>query len=270
MIKAWLDLPAFGIFATLCFLYYGTALALFGLAFRSRLGTPIKSVAGLVAPFFGSVALLFGLLTGFLASDVGDRNRQAVRAVQTEAGELRNVYTLSVASASDMAAIRVALKAFVNSEMHEEWPAIMNGETSPRTDAAYDNLLREVSDPSITRDASGAVHAALLSAAIRAGTARNDRLSLSGDRTNELKWISVLLLGVITQIALMLVHLDKPRAMLTALTVFGTGAIVALGLIGLQEHPFHGAFQVSPAPLEPLLTISDAGPNAALPPRPEK
>jgi hypothetical protein len=270
MINAWLDLPAFGIFATLCLLYFGVAFALYALAFRSRLGTPIKSVGGLVAPFFSSVALLFGLLTGFLASDVGDRSRQAVRAVQAESGELRNIYTLSVASASDMAEIRVALKAFVNSEVHEEWPAIMNGETSPRTDAAYDNLLREVSDPTITRDASGAVHAALLAAAVRAGTARNDRLSLSGDRTNELKWISVLLLGIITQIALMLVHLDKPRAMLTSLIVFATGAIVALGLIAMQEHPFHGAFQVTPAPLERLQALSDAGPNAALPPRPEK
>ena len=145
-----------------------------------------------------------------------------------------------------------------------EWPDV------PRTDAAYDNLLREVSDPSITRDASGAVHAALLGAAIRAGTARNNRLSLAGDRTNELKWISVLLLGVITQIGLMLVHLDNARAMLTALTVFATAAIVALGLIGLQEHPFNGAFQVSPAPLERLLALGDAGPNSALPPRPEK
>jgi len=270
MIKAWLDLPAFGIFATLCILYYGITIALFGLVFRSRLGAPIQSFNGLVAPFFSSVAVLFSLLTGFLANDVGDRNRQAVRAVQTEAGELRNVSTLSVASASDMTEIRIALKGYVNSAVHEEWPAIMSGQTSPRTDAAYDSLLREISDPSLTRDASGAVHAALLSSAIRAGTARNDRLSLAGDRTNDLKWISVLILGVITQIGLMLVHLDKPRAMLAALTVFATGAIVALGLIALQEHPFNGAFQVSPAPLERLLALSEVGPNSALPARPEK
>ena len=56
----------------------------------------------MVAPFFGAVGVLFALLTGFLASDIGDRNRQAARAVQAEVGELRNVYTLSVASATDM------------------------------------------------------------------------------------------------------------------------------------------------------------------------
>lgn len=269
MIRAWLDLSTFGTFATLALLYYGAAVLLVAIFSMAWLTPRLKSVQGIVAPFFSSVAILFALLTGFLANDVGDRNRQAVRAVQTEAGELRNVHALSVASASDMTAIRLGLKAFVSSEINEEWPAMLIGERSPRTRVAFDDLLREVSDPAITRDASAAVHVALLSAAVRAGTARNDRLSLSTDHTNDLKWTSVLLLGLITQFALCLVHLERPRAMLVALTVFGTGAIVALGLIALQEHPFEGAFRVSPAPLERLLTLSDAGPASALPALPK-
>ena len=238
MITAWLDLPTFGIFITLSLLYVGSALTIWMIIFHTRLGTNIRSLKGLVAPFFSSVAILFGLLTGFLANDVGDRNRQAVRAVQAEAGELHNVYALSVASASDMKAIRIALKAYAASAVNDEWPAVIRGGlSSPLTEAAYDELLRKVSDPAITRDASGPVHVALLSAAVRAGTARTDRLSLAADRTNDLKWTSVLILGLITQIGLALVHLEQRRAMLTALTVFASGAIVALGLIALQEHP---------------------------------
>ncbi|MDB5484711.1 MAG: hypothetical protein JWR29_615 [Tardiphaga sp.] len=270
MIRAWLDLPTFGIFLTLGLLYYGTALALWAMVFRTRLGARIQSLNGLVAPFFSSVAILFGLLTGFLANDVGDRNRQAVRAVQAEAGELRNVYTLSVASASDMKDIRIALKAYAKSVVNDEWPQVTRGGgASPLTEAAYDEMLRDVSDPSITRDASGPVHVALLSATVRAGTARTDRLSLAADRTNDLKWMSVLILGIITQIGLTLVHLDRPRAMLTALTVFASGAIVALGLIALQEHPFDGAFRVSSDPIARLQTLSEfvppREPDAAVP-----
>lgn len=257
MIKAWLDLPALGIFAALCMLYYGAALGLAGLTFRSPLAGRVQSLTGVVAPFFSCVAILFGLLTGFLANDIGDRNRQALRAVQTEAGELRNIYTLSVASATDMQDIRVALKDYARSAVQDEWPEMVEAGSSAKTNAAYDTLLREISDPAITRDASGAVHAALLTAAVRVGSARTDRLSLSGDQTNDLKWISVLILGVITQIALALVHLERPRAMLAALTVFSTAAIVALGLIALQEHPFQGMFQVSPTPLQRLQLLSD-------------
>ncbi|WP_371423754.1 hypothetical protein [Tardiphaga sp.] len=269
MIRAWLELNTFGTFATLALLYYGGAVVLVGLTSTPWLARRLGPFDGIVAPFFSSVAILFGLLTGFLANDVGDRNRQAVRAVQTEAGELRNIHALSIASASDMTSIRVALKAFVTSEVQEEWPAMLNGERSPHTRAAFDDLLREISDPKITREASAPVHVALLSAAVRAGTARNDRLSLSNDHTNDLKWTSVLLLGLITQLALCLVHFGKPRAMLLALSVFGSGAIVALGLIALQEHPFEGTFRVSPEPLERILTLSEVGPNSALPAPPK-
>lgn len=265
MTRAWLELPTFGIFATLALLYYGAALTLVGLIFHSPLRQHVQKLNGVVAPFFSSVAILFALLTGFLANDVGDRNRHAVRAVQTEAGEIRNVYALSVAAVTDMTDIRLALKVYVTSVLKDEWPAMLEGKFSPRTDAAFDDLLREVSDPQITRNASAPVHVALLGAAIRAGTARNERLSLSSDQTNDLKWVSVLLLGLITQLALSLVHMDRPRAMLTALTVFGSGAIVALGLIALQEHPYEGAFRTSPAPLENLLALSTAGPASSLP-----
>ena len=70
-----------------------------------------------------------------------------------------------------------------------------NGNSAPRTNAAYDELLGLVSNPAISRDASAAVHVAMLSAAVRVGTARNARLSLSTDRTSDLKWVSILILG---------------------------------------------------------------------------
>ncbi|MCP9630671.1 DUF4239 domain-containing protein [Rhodopseudomonas palustris] len=262
MIRAWLDLSTTGTFVTLALLYYGVALTLVLVACVSPARGPIGRLNGVVAPFFSSVAVLFSLLTGFLGYEVTERNRRATSAVQSEAGELQNLYTLSVASVTDMHKIRIALKDYARSVVREEWPAA-RGESSPSTTEAYDELLTQLSDPGISRDASAAVHVAMLSAAVRVGTARNSRLSLSTDRTSELKWISVLLLGIITQVALTLVHLEKPRAMTAALTVFATGAVVALGLIALQEDPFSGVFRVSAAPLERVLTLPD---NPALPP----
>ncbi|RED28497.1 uncharacterized protein DUF4239 [Rhodopseudomonas thermotolerans] len=267
MIHAWLDLPPFGSFVTLAVLYYGVAALLIAVVFASPLRGPIARFQGVVAPFFSSVAVLFGLLTGFLGYDVAERNRQATRAVQAEAGELQNVYTLSVAAASDMRDIRVALKAYADSVLKNEWPTV-NGVAAPSTSLAYDRMLNEISAPAITRDSGAAVHVALLSAAVRVGTARNTRISLSTDRTSDLKWISVMLLGVITQVALALVHLDKPRPMLAALTVFATGAIVALGLIALQEDPFSGIFRVSAVPLEHVLSLPDT-PELPTGPRPK-
>ena len=56
MIRAWLDLPAFGIFATLFLLYFGAAWVLAGVIFRSPVRRGIASLTGVVAPFFSAVA----------------------------------------------------------------------------------------------------------------------------------------------------------------------------------------------------------------------
>ena len=257
MIRTWLDLPAAGIFASLVVLYFGMTLLLTVIAFCRPFRRQVQTLTGIVAPFFGSVAILFALLVGFLASDVGDRNRHAYRAVQAETGEIHNIYTLSLASASDMRSIRTALKAYIGSVVSEEWPAISDGRLSPQTDAIYDNLLREVSVPSIARDSGNAVHAALLNATIRLGTARNDRLALASDHTNDLKWIVVILLGLFTQLAIALVHLDRIRAFIVSLVVFSGAAVVTLGIIALQEYPFYGAFQISSAPIQALQSLNE-------------
>jgi hypothetical protein len=259
MIRAWLDLDMFGTFATLALLFYGIAAALVALVFVSPLGPRIKTMTGVLGPFVSCVAILFGLSTSFLGYDIVERNRQATRAVQAEAGELQNLYALSIASVTDMKKIRTALKAYVGSVLHDEWPQIegSSGGSAARTDAAYDELLGELSDPAISRDASAAVHNAMLNAAVRVGTARNTRLSLSADRTGDLKWMSVLLLGILTQVAIAVVHLERWRATAASLTVFSSAAIVALGMIALQEDPFGGVFQVSSAPLQRLVTLAD-------------
>lgn len=257
MIRAWLDLSTIGIFASLAVLYFGVTALLAILTFRSPLTRPIHSLGGVVSPFFNAIAILFALLTGFLANDVGDRNRLANRAVQAEAGELRNIYTLSIASASDMAEIRTALKAYVASVITDEWPAMAEGKLSPRTSAAYDDLLRKVSDPAIAAESGAAIHAALLNVTVRMSTTRNERLALASDHTNDLKWIVVILLGLITQVSIALVHLEQPRAFMTALLVFATAAVITLGFIALQEYPFYGAFQIQPTPIKAFQALTN-------------
>jgi hypothetical protein len=114
-----------------------------------------------------------------------------------------------------------------------------------------------VSQPALSRTSGQAAHAALLNATVRAGTARNVRLSLASDLTNDLKWLVVITLGLFTQIAIGLVHLDKPRAFITSLVVFAGAVVMTLGIIALQEYPFEGSFQVSPAPIAALQSLAD-------------
>jgi len=257
VINQWLDLPFAGVFAALIAFYGVTALAIVWACFGTPLGDRLRRFDGVVGPFFGSVGILFALLTGFLASDIADRNRQAARAVQVEAGELRNIYALSVASASDMHDIRAAWRAYVHAAIQDEWPAMARGEQAAAVNAAYDTLLREVSEPKIAVEAGAAVHGALLSATVRMGTARSDRLALAADRTSSLKWEIVLLLGVMTQAAIGLVHLTKRNPHVAALTVFSVAVVIALGLIAMQERPFAGEVRIPPTALQDVLKMQN-------------
>jgi hypothetical protein len=253
VIEAWLDLPTAGIFAVLTALYAVTAAAIVWFTYGPPLGPRVRKLEGVVAPFFGSVGILFALQTGFLASDIADRNRQASRTVQAEVAELRNVYTLSVASASDMRDIRAAWGRYVNAVLRDEWPAMTDGVSAPSAGAAHDDLLREVSDPKIATQSGTPVQTALLTATVRVGTARSERLALASDTTSALKWEIVLVLGVMTQIAIGLVHLQRRNAQMAALAVFSVAVVIALGLIGLQEYPFAGDVQIHPTVFQDLL-----------------
>ena len=259
MVRAWLDMAPAGIFLSLSVIYFGMMAALAIIAFRSRLRPPLQSLNGVVAPFFNAVAILFALLASFLANDISERSRQALRTVQAEAGELRNIHTLSVASVSDMQNIRAALKAYVGSIVDDEWPAMNTTGSSSRTEAAYDNLLREVSQPALSKASGQTVHSALLNATVRAGTQRNVRLALAADHTNDLKWLVVIVLSLFTQVAIGLVHLERPRAFVASLIVFSGAVVVALGIIALQEYPFSGTFRIAPDPIAAVLRMPAPG-----------
>jgi len=253
VISAWLDLPVIGIFAVLA-IFYGLAAALFAwLTFWSPLRGKVQSLSGIVAPYFNAIALLFALLTGFLAGDVMDRTRLALRAVQAESGALANLNALALASAADTATIRDALHGYTDAVVNDEWKQMSNGQASPKTEAALAALLRAVADPRMTDAASQAVHGNFVQLVLKAAEARSERLALNSRFSGAVRWMTVLLLCLMTQLAIGIVHLERPRAHIAAVFIFSLAAVITLGLIALQEYPFDGPLSVPPTPLEQLL-----------------
>jgi hypothetical protein len=253
MISAWLDLSVVGIFASLTILYAATGVLVAWLAFLSPLRGSIQRLSGIVAPYFASIGLVFALLTGFLAADISDRFKQAVRAVQVEAGALSGLDAFTLAAPLDARPIRAALAAYLEALVNDEWPRMSRAETSARADAALTDLLRAVATPRTAPATRDAVHYGLVELALQAATARSDRIALNSRQTDEIKWMTVLLLGLFTQLSIGMVHLDRGPAHVAAIAVFSVAMIVALGTIAVQEAPFDGALQISPTPLERVL-----------------
>ena len=255
VIDAWLSLPAVGLFAVLIAAYAFSAILWSWLSFWSPLSPRVRTLTGVVGPYFGSVGILFSLLAAFLANDIADQQRMAWRAVHNEASAIITAFTLSLAAPSGLGEIRSALRAYAELVLTDEWPKMAKDQRSALVDKTMYELLRRVSDSAISREAGPALHNNLLRTVLQIREARSDRLALSYTEPKRLNWAIVLLLGIFTQLAIALVHLERPRPQAAALFVFSLATVITLGLIGLQEHPFRSTLQVSDAPLRRAISI---------------
>ncbi|MCB8822542.1 bestrophin-like domain [Microvirga rosea] len=255
----WLDMPVWGIFASLAVTFALSALLIYRLSFGAAIRPYTSTFVGVVAPFFGAVAVLFALLTGFLANEVWERDRQAMRTVLGERGGLVALQALSTATVTDMEGIRETARSYAEALIQDEWPRMRDQESSAKAGQALLTLLTQISNPQVAAGAGAAAQTALLDTVLKLRSARDDRLALSGDQTDRTKWTAVLILAFITQVAIGVVHLERPRAQLAALTIFSTAAVITLGLIAIRERPFDGIAQVSPQPIvEALRTMTKA------------
>jgi len=256
IIGDWLGLPGWQIFLSLAVAYLTSAAIIHWVCFHSGWRDQVHSFQGVVAPFMVSPGVIFALMLSFLASDVWARDRQALNDVLNERDAIRAVYDLSGVVGGAMPALRAATHDYVASVLRDEWPRMRHEHEAPTTSAALEKLLRLASDPGNAQQAGQATTAALLSAVLRIAAARSSRLSLSTDLADDYKWEAVLLLALLAQFAVAAVHLQRPRPQILALLVFTASAVTALDLVAICEDPFYGAHQISPAPLQDLLTGS--------------
>ena len=102
------------------------------------------------------------------------------------------------------------------------------------------NLTFALLTPALTTAAPPAVHQAMLDGLIQVRQARLVRLTLTAGISNPMNWLAVLVLGVLTQIAVAVVQLEKLRPQALALFVFTAAFAATVALIGLSERPFAG------------------------------
>ncbi len=257
----WLDQPVWSLFAALAGGFAAICLALSLLTLLPWTRGAMRLLGtGIVPPYIGVVAVLLALLTGFVASDAWERQRQAGRTVQAERAHALAVYDLSIASAPDMSGIRSALTAYLTAVVDEEWPSMSEtGAPSPNAGLALGRVLQAAADPRNATEAGQATHAALLDAVMNLRSARSDRLALSAARSDETKWLTLLILAGLTLTAIALVHIERPFAQATALTLFSAAMVTTLGVVALHERPFDGPLALSPEPIRSALTAMKSG-----------
>lgn len=211
-----------------------------------------ESCIGIPGPFFGCVAILFALFAAFLANDVQRRGADAEAAVFREADSLSTMLRLSEAVGKAADPIRQAVLTYLKVVLEEELPEMRKHGAIPNKVGA----IRGLSSAVLSAALPPAVQGAMLESLVSVREARLVRQSLSGDISSPYHWFAVIVLGVLTQVAVAVVQLDKFRPQALALFVFTTAFATTIAFIGIGERPFSGRM-IDDEPLrEALMSVS--------------
>lgn len=206
--------------------------------------------AGTEPAINGTVSLLFGLFGAFLANDIWTRNQLAQQAVIEEADAIRTLARLSEGMKGGGEVMRDSLADYARTVIDKDWPAMSHGARSldilPKV-RAISNLI--VSG-AVAEQIQPVVQMKLLESYMQLREQRQKRVQMAEARTFTIKWHALFVFALLTQVAITITHLLKPKAMLLAQLVFATALSVCLAILITNEFPFSELNPISPAPLE--------------------
>jgi len=249
MVRFWLHFHPLLILPGLLLLFMVTGGIIHWLQCRSPLSERIARGA-LGLPTFVAISTLFALFAAFLLADTMTRKQRASQAVQTESAAILGLGIASEMAGDAGAEIRAAIRAYAESAIADEWPRLRQERGSAVTEQALLVLLRTVRDTPVAEGLSPVVHGQMLSLAQNIVDARVDRLAIVANHYQQFSWTALFLLGFLTQFAIGMGFLERAAANISGIAVFSLAAVVALWLLAIQDNPFRGPVQVSPAAIE--------------------
>ncbi|MFZ4790975.1 MAG: hypothetical protein ACOYMW_08805 [Candidatus Competibacteraceae bacterium] len=245
MIETWLNFPFWlAVLATLLF-WLATAAGVWGIFQYPRLASFWRNCTGIAPPYVSIFATLFGLSVSFLSADIWQRAEQAQQVVLQEASQLNYLLHFAEAIGPAGQTITAPICAYAKSVVQQEWPVMVrDGEASPVTEAAFDHLLSLLTAPAFTAQVDATLRREMLNAFNQVRQYRVDRIQLSNTYSHFGKWMIVLFLGFMTQVAIGVVHLEKPHARAITLFIFTMAMAVTLILLAGMDQPFVPPFAV--------------------------
>ncbi|MCC6135148.1 MAG: DUF4239 domain-containing protein [Candidatus Contendobacter sp.] len=253
MIETWLNFPLWLTIPMTLLFWLVTAAGVWGVFQYPRLVPFWQKCTGIAPPYVSIFAALFGLSVSFMGADIWQRTERAQKDVFQEVSQLNYLLHLAEAIGPAGQTMTVPICAYAKTVVQEEWPVmLLHGEASPVAQAAFYRLLSLLTAPEFTAQVDATVRREMLNAVNQSREYRIDRIQLSSNYSHFGKWVMVLFLGFMTQIAIGVVHLDKPRARAVTLFIFTMAMAVTLILLAGLDQPFASPFAVSNDPFVQL------------------
>ena len=230
-------------------------LAIYALVMRLARSERAESLQALSPGMLPPMGILFALIVGFLAVGVWGNVDRAEEAVSNEASALRSVAILS----DDLPpGVRVRMRADVRRQIedavNDEWPAM---EEQRATLSAVPAPLADALHIALRLDAPGDVgpetQRQLVTSIQDALAARRERIFLSQEDINAVKWLGLLSLAALTLAAIGLVHSGNRTTTRLAMGLFAVAVAVVVTMLAAENEPFAGQLGIDPDLLEQVL-----------------
>lgn len=199
------------------------------------------------------LSIVFGLMIGFLASEVEGRNEKATNAVNAEANALQNIASMLIARTPEVENVRRATTTYIRSVLLTELSGRQSGTASLAASKSMVVLFQSAIALAAANASADAVSSRVLDLVVKASEARASRLAIAEASVNELKWWLVCFLLFALQVSIVLVHVTTPRTMAIVLLVVSFAGSVTVAAVAMQEDPFSPPRMVSVVPLKMAL-----------------
>ena len=237
----WMTLVVFGGTALVTGVIYGVVIAL---ASGGR-GRAFKAMSPVMLT---PLAVVFGLLVGFIAAQVWSDADRANAAVTREASALRTVVLLAASFPKEPAArIRALVRRHIQDAVNQEWPAMARQRANLTMITVADTEAIQLALSVLPQNEAQTVAQREIVAALQSALdARRQRIVISQSTIDGVKWTVVILLAALTLVTIAIVHSDNRATAAIAMAIFAIAITASLVLIASHNRPFTGEISVGP------------------------
>src|SRR5215510_8093087 len=198
---------------------------------------------------FAFVVTLYAFLLSFVVINLWQTFTQAQRTAVREAEAVSVLYRLTESFPGTQASRQTMLQ-YVQSVIHDEWPAMASGKASPKTEALYNHIWQEMQalDPSTTKDQL--LYAEFLDQLSTLANSRRDRLLMVEGSIPHLMWTVLVYGGLLVLSGLYYLNIGSPKEQ-TVIDFTVIAMLFATVYLGIElSGPFRGNVKISPQTFE--------------------
>jgi len=207
----------------------------------------------------GVLGAMFGVIVGFSAFLVLNKYHAAQVTVQSEAGDVEEIYRLAAPLPEpERGHIQGLATSYARVLVEEGWPLMRRGKTSPRAEALAEELRGSIQRGYKTSTgAEQEFFGQQLDVVNDLEEDREARLLAVHQRLPSILWAALVVLATLLVVFSYLIGMESRQLHLLTVAALATGIALVLFTIGILDRPFSTDFRVGPRPFE--LVLRDIG-----------